>query len=220
MNIDVPPICTPYVNQSSAALLQVNRLACERDDRVLYQNLSMVVCRGEIWHIKGANGVGKTSLLRQLSGLLPLVHGQVKWNRQLECPFIYLGHKLGLKDCLSAEENLAWLEALVGFSSRAERLSALHKVGLRGYEDSLVGHLSAGQKRRVTLARLHLTQAAVWLLDEPLTAIDQSGIQVQQSNLLQHTQQGGAVLLTSHQDLDMANVRILNLSASAKSEQC
>ncbi len=220
MNIDAPLNFAPYAKQSSAALLQVNRLACERDDRMLYQNLSMLVHCGEIWHIKGANGVGKTSLLRQLSGLLPLVHGQVEWNRQLECPFIYLGHKLGLKDHLSAEENLAWLEALSGVSNRIKRLAALDKVGMRGYEDSLVGHLSAGQKRRVALARLHLTQASVWLLDEPLTAIDQSGILVQQSNLRQHTQQGGAVLLTSHQDLDMANVRILNLSALIKSDQC
>ncbi len=216
---DSLPVSVPY-RQSSTPLLQVSQLACRRDDRTLYQNLNWVVHNGEIWHIKGANGVGKTSLLRQLSGLLPAVDGCIEWSPQLQQPFIYLGHKAALKDHLSAEENLSWLVGLVAISSRDERLDALQQVGLQGYEDSLVAHLSAGQKRRVALARLCLTQARVWLLDEPLTAIDQVGIQIQQMGLLKHVQQGGAVLLTSHQDPDLTDIKILNLSTFAGPDSC
>ena len=125
---------------------------------------------------------------------------------------IYIGHKLGLKEQLTADENLTWLAGLNGSSTQQQRYIALERVGLRGYEESVVAQLSAGQKRRVALARLHLCKADIWLLDEPFTSIDQQGIADEQEWLNKHTLAGGAVLMTSHQDITLAQVKVLDLS--------
>ena len=195
-------------------LLQVNNLACERDERLLFNHLQLTVRAGEVWHIKGPNGAGKTSLLRQLAGLLPIDEGEVILPTSQE--LLYIGHKLAIKDQLSANENLAWLTALTSPSTESARYDALEKVGLRGYEESLAAQLSAGQRRRVALARLHLNPAPLWLLDEPLTAMDKQGIADEQEWFADHLQQGGAIVLTSHQDLDMPDVKILDLAQVAE----
>ena len=192
-------------------LLQADNLACERDERSLYVGLRLTVKVGEIWHIKGPNGAGKTSLLRQLAGLLPVDQGEVTFPAGEE--LLYIGHKLAIKDQLSANENLAWLTALTLPSSEDQRYAALEKVGLRGYEETLALQLSAGQRRRIALARLHLNPAPLWLLDEPFTAMDQQGVIDEQRWFAEHLRAGGAIVLTSHQDLAMDDVRILDLSA-------
>ena len=199
MQLTTPPI-----------LLQVEQLACERDERCLFSGLQFSVRAGEIWHIKGPNGSGKTSLLRQLAGLLPVDKGDISF--PAEKSLLYIGHKLALKEQLTANENLAWLTALSTPSTEQQRYSALAKVGLRGFEESLVSHLSAGQKRRVALARLHLQTAPLWLLDEPLTAMDQEGIKDQQGWFSEHLEKGGAMVFTSHQDLAIDGVKVIDLS--------
>ncbi|MGB2182210.1 MAG: cytochrome c biogenesis heme-transporting ATPase CcmA [Pseudomonadales bacterium] len=191
-------------------LLQVAQLACERDERCLFSGLQFSVRAGEIWHIKGPNGSGKTSLLRQLAGLLPVDKGDISF--PAEKSLLYIGHKLALKEQLTANENLAWLTALSTPSTEQQRYSALAKVGLRGFEETLVAHLSAGQKRRVALARLHLQTAPLWLLDEPLTAMDQEGIKDQQGWFSEHLEKGGAMVFTSHQDLGIDGVKVIDLS--------
>ena len=128
---------------------------------------------------------------------------------------IYIGHKLGLKEQLTADENLIWLAGLDGESTQEQRYAALAQVGLMGYEENTVAQLSAGQKRRVALARLHLCRADIWLLDEPFTSIDQQGIVDEQDWLNQHTVLGGAVLMTSHQAINLPQVKILDLSQYA-----
>jgi heme exporter protein A len=199
MQLTTPPI-----------LLQVAQLACERDERCLFSGLQFSVRAGEIWHIKGPNGSGKTSLLRQLAGLLPVDKGDISF--PAEKSLLYIGHKLALKEQLTANENLAWLTALSAPSTEQQRYSALAKVGLRGFEETLVAHLSAGQKRRVALARLHLQTAPLWLLDEPLTAMDQEGIKDQQGWFSEHLEKGGAMVFTSHQDLTLDGVKVIDLS--------
>ena len=199
MQLTTPPI-----------LLQVAQLACERDERCLFSGLQFSVRAGEIWHIKGPNGSGKTSLLRQLAGLLPVDKGDISF--PTEKSLLYIGHKLALKEQLTANENLAWLTALSTPSTEQQRYSALAKVGLRGFEETLVAHLSAGQKRRVALARLHLQTAPLWLLDEPLTAMDQEGIKDQQGWFSEHLEKGGAMVFTSHQDLTLDGVKVIDLS--------
>jgi heme exporter protein A len=199
MQLTTPPI-----------LLQVAQLACERDERCLFSGLQFSVRAGEIWHIKGPNGSGKTSLLRQLAGLLPVDKGDISF--PTEKSLLYIGHKLALKEQLTANENLAWLTALSTPSTEQQRYSALAKVGLRGFEETLVAHLSAGQKRRVALARLHLQTAPLWLLDEPLTAMDQEGIKDQQGWFSEHLEKGGAMVFTSHQDLAIDGVKVIDLS--------
>jgi heme exporter protein A len=199
MQLTTPPI-----------LLQVAQLACERDERCLFSGLQFSVRAGEIWHIKGPNGSGKTSLLRQLAGLLPVDKGDISF--PAEKSLLYIGHKLALKEQLTANENLAWLTALSTPSTEQQRYSALAKVGLRGFEETLVAQLSAGQKRRVALARLHPQTAPLWLLDEPLTAMDQEGIKDQQGWFSEHLEKGGAMVFTSHQDLTLDGVKVIDLS--------
>tara|TARA_B110000503_G_scaffold53258_1_gene85690 strand:+ start:16049 stop:16678 length:630 start_codon:yes stop_codon:yes gene_type:complete len=189
-------------------------LACERDLRVLYSGLTLSVKAGELWHVKGCNGAGKTTLLRQLAGLHPVDIGKVLYP-QTSIKIIYIGHKLGLKEQLTADENLSWLVGLDGSSTQLQRYAALERVGLKGYEENIVAQLSAGQKRRVALARLHLCKADVWLLDEPFTSLDQQGIEDEQDWLNQHTLAGGAVLMTSHQEVSLPQVNILDLSQYA-----
>lgn len=203
--------------ESSATphFLKVSDLACERDLRILYSGLNFSVKAGELWHIKGLNGAGKTTLLRQLAGLHAVDTGKVLVANNAT-KVIYIGHKLGLKEQLTADENLAWLVGIDGVSSREQRYAALAQVGLRGYEENTVAQLSAGQKRRVALARLHLCKADIWLLDEPFTSIDQQGIVDEQDWLHQHTLAGGAVLMTSHQAINLPQVKILDLSLYAQ----
>ncbi len=193
----------------SSGLLALQDVACERDERHLYTGVTVAFGRGELWHIKGANGVGKTSLLRQMAGLLPIDQGHITYHAAVK--ILYIGHQLALKDSLTAVENLAWLTALNHPTTPYQRSQALAKAGLAGYENHLVGDLSAGQKRRVALARLHCQQADVWLLDEPFTALDQLGIQDQQKELAKFIHQGGTVVLTSHQDLTLPTIQVLPL---------
>ena len=199
----LPPVNSP--------LLSISDLACERDSRVLYQSLNITIEAGDLWHVKGRNGAGKTTFLRQLAGLHPVDEGEISLLNN-NARVIYIGHKLGLKEQLTADENLTWLAGLNGISTQQQRYIALERVGLRGYEESVVAQLSAGQKRRVALARLHLCKADIWLLDEPFTSIDQQGIADEQAWLNKHTLAGGAVLMTSHQDITLAQVKVLDLS--------
>ncbi|BBI59773.1 cytochrome c biogenesis ATP-binding export protein CcmA [Vreelandella sulfidaeris] len=157
--------------------LQARQLACERDDRWLFNGLDLDIRSGEIVRIEGPNGSGKTTLLKILSGQLSDYQGELFWNDALMSEarehflanLLYLGHAPGIKSGLSPLENLAWYQALSGESGdEEERLEALERVGLAGFEDVPAGQLSAGQQRRVALARLTLTPRALWVLDEPL----------------------------------------------------
>ena len=203
-----------FIPSAISELMCTSDLACERELRVLYSGLSICVKAGELWHVRGCNGAGKTTLLRQLAGLHPVDTGKVLYP-QTSIKIIYIGHKLGLKEQLTADENLSWLVGLDGSSTQLQRYAALERVGLKGYEENTVAQLSAGQKRRVALARLHLCKADVWLLDEPFTSLDQQGIEDEQGWLDQHTLAGGAVLMTSHQEVSLPQVNILDLSQYA-----
>ena len=194
--------------------LQARQLACERDDRWLFQALDLDIRSGEIVRIEGPNGSGKTTLLKILSGQLGDYQGELFWNgaamkdvrEHFLANLLYLGHAPGVKAGLSPLENLAWYQALSGMSrhnggNEAQRLRALENVGLAGFEDVPAGQLSAGQQRRVALARLTLTPRALWVLDEPFTAIDREGVAALESQLIAHAQAGGCVLVTTHHEL-------------------
>ncbi|MDQ7727949.1 cytochrome c biogenesis heme-transporting ATPase CcmA [Halomonas sp. SpR8] len=190
--------------------LQARQLSCERDDRSLFKGLDLDIRSGEIVRIEGPNGSGKTTLLKILSGQLRDYQGELFWNgvamrdaqEQFLANLLYLGHAPGIKSGLSALENLAWYQSLSGESgSESERLDALESVGLAGFEDVPAGQLSAGQQRRIALARLTLTPRALWVLDEPFTAIDRQGVADLERQLVVHAEAGGCVLVTTHHEL-------------------
>jgi len=182
-----------------SALLEVHDLTLSRGGRQLFSNLSFSINAGELVQLEGRNGAGKTSLIRILAGLSRYgFDGSVIRNGAI----LYLGHHSAVKGMLTPRENLSWGVAGRGEYAIDEIDGALDKVGLYGYEDVPSNMLSAGQHRRVNLARLYLSDCPLWLLDEPFTAIDKAGVSDLEALFSAHANSGGAVLLTSHQTLE------------------
>jgi heme exporter protein A len=201
-------------------MLEARALTCIRGERQLFQNLNLTVTAGECLHVRGENGVGKTSLLRLLTGLSKPEAGEVFWNHQsiARDPSIYhrellfLGHRDALKEDLTALENLQLYAVLDDIHLPGDKaLAALWRFGLRGRESLPVSCLSAGQKRRVLMARMLTRQAKLWILDEPFNALDIHAVQDLQELIAEHVEQGGLVVLTSHQAVDLSRVRVLDL---------
>jgi heme exporter protein A len=200
--------------------LKVENLQCIRDDRVLFENLNFSISNGELLQIEGHNGSGKTSLLRILCGLSLSADGIVFWNNEniqdikpsYYSNLIYIGHHNGIKRELTPLENLAIARALANNPSSMELEEALDKVGLYGFEDVATGTLSAGQQRRVALARLLINKAPLWILDEPFTALDKTAVADLEKLLDDHAQQGGMAILTSHHHIKCQYVNSLDLS--------
>lgn len=207
---------------SESPILECRDIAFERDFVPIFSGLSFALRRGEMLQVSGANGAGKTTLLRLLATSLTPSAGQIVWQGQnLEsCKtayrgnLTYLGHQTGIKAELSPRENLRWL---LPFHPNAAGSAdqALAAVGLAGLEDSPCATLSAGQQRRVALARLHLSTALLWILDEPFTAIDRDGVSRLERLMHSHANRGGVVILTTHQPLSLASVRLLEMEPYA-----
>ena len=195
--------------EPSSLLLAVRDLCLERGGRELFSGLSFDVHAGHLIQIEGRNGAGKTSLLRILAGLSRYgFQGSVEHSGTP----LYLGHQPAVKALLTPRENLQWHVAGESRYALQEVDAALAIVGLYGYEDVPSHALSAGQHRRVNLARLYLSRRSLWLLDEPFTAIDKAGVQALETLLVEHVERGGAVVMTSHQSLQVDyEVRFLKL---------
>lgn len=193
----------------TSPVLQTIALACERDLRLLFENFELRLAGGDMVQISGPNGSGKTSLLRLLAGLMQPTDGQVlldgqpltEQRHELARNLLWIGHAAGIKDLLTAEENLSWLCALHQPAEREAIWQALAAVGLRGFEDVPCHNLSAGQQRRVALARLYLDSPPLWILDEPFTALDKQGVAQLEEHLAGHCERGGLVVLTTHHTL-------------------
>lgn len=189
-------------------MLTAEQISCQRQNRMLFQKLDFTVLSGQILQVEGPNGAGKTTLLRMVAGLLKPDEGDILWEQhsihQLKEDFtrqlLYLGHKPAVKSLLTPYENLQFYYQMQHRHPAGDSLwSALEEVSLIGYEDVPVGQLSAGQQRRVNLARLWLSEAPLWVLDEPFTAIDVAGVKRLTERFHQHAEQGGIILFTSHQ---------------------
>jgi len=200
-------------------LLEIDNLSCERDGRLLFSGLSKSIYRGDIVQIRGPNGAGKTSLLRILLGIATDFDGELRWQgvplRQALLDFrnhlLYIGHTPAIKRTLTPAENLQWYADLERGHLQTSIADALAEVGLIGYEDVPCYQLSAGQLRRVSLARLFLTPAPVWILDEPFTAIDVDGVAALQERFREHCLGGGVVVVTTHQALGLDKVQFIDL---------
>ena len=184
----------------SASLLSIEGLTLERGGVRLLHNFQLEVAAGDLVWVEGANGSGKTSLLRYLAGL-SLSTGSGVLRRRAE-KILYLGHKPAIKTALTARENLQWYCRGQGWEP-AGIDAALEQAGLEGYEDERCHSLSAGQQRRVGLARLYLSDASLWLLDEPFTSIDTPGTRKLAACLQRHAGLGGAIVVTSHHALPL-----------------
>lgn len=183
--------------------LWLERLSVCRGDLRLCTEVQAQIAASQIWQVAGENGTGKTTLLMMLAGILPVQDGRLCWRDQPPSQWsaLYIGHASGLNSSLTVLDNLRFLCGLNAQPvSTAQLFAAIERVGLAGYEFVAVARLSSGQKRRVQLARLWLPDPAeLWLLDEPLTALDVRMVKALNQRLSEHAAQGGRVVLTSHQ---------------------
>jgi len=202
--------------------LQARQLLCERDDRVLFEQLDVAVGNGDLLQLAGPNGAGKTTLLRLLAGLNRDYEGELLWCGQpLTDDFfayaskrLYQGHLAAVKKALTPLENLRWRVSSWNVSDD-QLWAALDEVELGGYEETACQQLSAGQQRRVALARLCVAPTPLWILDEPFTALDKAGVRWLEGCLQRQVESGGAVIITSHHALEnIASLRQLELGST------
>lgn len=201
-------------------LLQVQSLFCERDERVLFSGLSFTVGSGQLMQVLGSNGSGKTTLLRIICGLNDNYEGDILW-RGVPVPeqresflasLLYIGHRVGVNRILTPRENLRWSASLHTPVDDHHIDAALARVGLKAYEDVPCRNLSAGQNQRVSLARLLISPATLWILDEPFTTLDVYGVRDLELLLAEHIARGGSALVTTHHRLNVpCAVERLNL---------
>lgn len=219
----------PDAISNTTPLLSLEQIDVGRGEFALCQGVDLTLNAGDICHLVGANGTGKTTLLMQLVDMLPTTNGQIRWHS--DAPPLFVSHQLGIHPNLTVAQNLSFLLNLYGIHASNKSVTttttpsttdqhsnpknilsdALAWVGLSGYEDFACQQLSAGQSRRVNLARLAVMtpkHTPVWLLDEPLTALDVAMVANLEQRLQAFAKQGGAVLITSHQALKVANKQL------------
>jgi len=204
-------------------MLEVRGLECVRDDRLLFSDLNFSLSAGEVMQVEGPNGCGKTSLLRIVCGLRQPEEGEVLWqgesirhNREdYYANMVYIGHLPCIKGDLTVLENVRALLDTRSLSIDATTTeAALAKVGLAGFEDVPGKALSSGQRRRILLAFVELAGAKLWILDEPLTALDVQGVALMESMILEHRAGGGSVVFTTHHGMQLdCEMRTVELSA-------
>ena len=201
-------------DSASEPLLETVGLTCVRGDRLLFEGLSVRVSAGEVVQIHGPNGSGKTTLLRVLCGLQPPAGGHVRWRGRDVSPGApearaevqYVGHAGGVKLDLTPRENLDVAIALSAQPTGTTAGAALARLGIGRFRDVPSRTLSAGQRQRVALARLLTCGAALWVLDEPFTALDASGVAIIDAMLREHTEAGGGAMITSHHPVALTGV--------------
>ncbi len=193
------------------ALLEAKDLYCEREERILFSKLDFSLSTGQLLQIDGANGAGKTTLLKALAGMTRHVEGEVLWRglsvldhrEEFYSETLVLGHLSGIKLALTPIENLRWMsECRTGIDLDTAALErALDAVELREHAQQICHSLSAGQKRRVALARLFLEPARLWILDEPFSAIDRHGVSALEDVISDHVTRGGCAVVVTHHEL-------------------
>jgi len=206
-------------------MLNVSSLRCVRGDRCLFKDVEFSLQNGELLHLHGHNGSGKTTLMRTLAGLGQPAEGEIRWQDELIGELdeeytrhvLYIGHKNAIKDDLTAVENLLTSSLLDGFETPTrDAWQALAKMGLKGFEDLPSKVLSQGQKRRVALSRLLTTKTRLWILDEPFVALDKAAVAYLQDIIREHVANGGMVILTTHQEVELTSGTVKQLQLGWK----
>lgn len=199
-------------------LLSASKLSLLRGDRCLFQHLEFALNPGELLLVEGANGSGKTSLLRGIAGFLDFASGQVMWDGKnirdtyqvFRADLVWLSHRVGFKGELNLVENLQF-EAALRSSSIEKRDAVIERLGLAQLTDLPFRYLSAGQQRRVALARMLLANARLWIMDEPYTNLDKAGRGLAAELIAEHLAAGGLGIVASHQavDIDAPTSRVI-----------
>ncbi len=208
-------------------MLEVVNLQCTRGDRRLFSGVAFELLPGELLHLHGHNGSGKTTLMRALCGLVTPTEGEVRWRGEpirarrdeYHAELLYLGHKNGIKDDLTGIENLRAACRLSGHPIDERRAwEVLERMGLRGHEDLPSRVLSQGQQKRVALARLLVSKARLWLLDEPFVGLDVAAVALLQAVIREHVAGGGLVVLTTHQEVELTSGKVKRLKLGWKKD--
>ncbi len=193
--------------------LDVRDLRVERGERVLFDGLSFQAPPASVVHLQGANGSGKTTLMKTLAGLVTPDAGDIHWRgtrltraADFRAELNYIGHQGGLNTELTAFENLEFIATLCAAPRRNSIATALRALNAASFAERPVRYLSAGQRQRVTLARLILFDAPLWMLDEPFTALDHASRALVESIIDAHVDAGGTVLIATHQTFDSRHV--------------
>lgn len=200
-------------------MLEVVELECVRGDRPLFSHLSFTLKPGELLHVTGVNGSGKTTLLRTLCGLTRPQTGEIRWNgnaiRALgddyHAELAYIGHTNGIQGDLTPAENLTVAKNLSGVMDGTDIPVTLERLGLTAYQRFPSKILSQGQKRRLALARLLVERKPLWILDEPFSGLDVDSVTLMTTILMEHVAQGGLIVITSHQDIDIQTKTVLQI---------
>lgn len=212
---------------SNSKILSVKKLSVEKQDRWLFKDVSFDLKPKEVLHLEGENGSGKTTLLRTLCGLTIADEGNIFWDDtsihanpyDYHLQLSYVGHSDGIKQDLTVLENLrvamVLSRSIYKVSDKKILSEILANIGLKNKEDTLAFHLSAGQRRRLAFARCLLNDSSLWILDEPLTALDIKGVAFIEHAIQAHIERGGLAVITSHQPLNVNNVRCTRLNLSA-----
>lgn|SRR5687768_3185624 len=194
-------------------MLEALSVGCVRGERLLFSDINFSLLPGNVVQLTGANGSGKTSLLRIVCGLLAPTAGEIRWQgtnirslgEDYSKSLSYVGHRNGVKEELTPIENLRISNGLAGISlTLAEAKTALEKIGLTGRDTLPARLLSEGQRRRLALARLLTSGARLWVLDEVLTSLDRSAVAIMKSLIGEHLQNGGMAIIATHQELDLS----------------
>ncbi len=202
-------------------IFALRNIEFHRNGNLLFSDISTSLESGDILQIEGPNGSGKTTLLRLITMALSPCLGEITWQGENVTHIrekylkdvLFLGHQPGLNESLSVEENLIWWRRLNKSNSLTDS-DALKRTGLIGYKSISCSHLSAGQLRRAALARLHVAEAKLWILDEPFSALDKEGSSELKILLLEHLSRGGIVVLSAHHDLEIKNMKRISLVSS------